>query len=124
VPDVHDQAAVERVAAAFLAERGEDLQGGLVLRAFEPFGPEARSWWVRGECVLVTAHPDTPDDTPGDVPVQHAAEAVHALECPFVTVDWARRDDETWRVVEVGDGQVSDRPVSTGAEELLGAVLR
>jgi hypothetical protein len=124
VPDVHDQAAVERVARAFREARGEDLQGAVVLRGFEPFkGPEARSWWVRGKCMLVTAHPDTPDEAPGEVPVATAAEAVQALDCPFVTVDWALNDSETWRVVEVGDGQVSDRPVSTSAEAFLGAVL-
>jgi hypothetical protein len=72
---------------------------------------------------VVTAHPDTPDEAPADVPVQHAADAVRKLDCPFVTVDWALNDEETWRVVEIGDGQVSDRPVSTGAAELLGAVL-
>lgn len=34
--------------------------------------------------------------------------AVRALGCRFVTTDVALRADGTWRVVEVGDGQVSD----------------
>jgi hypothetical protein len=122
VPDVR---SFQAVAQRFLLERGDDLQGGLVLRAFEPFaGAEARSWWRDGRCVLVTAHPDTPDSLPADVPVSDAAEAVAALGCAFVTVDWARRSDGVWRVVEVGDGQVSDRPRSTPADVFLEAILR
>ncbi|MGH3858496.1 ATP-grasp domain-containing protein [Actinokineospora sp.] len=38
------------------------------------------------------------------------AELVVKLGCRFVTTDVVRRDDGAWRVVEVGDGQVSDRP--------------
>ncbi|WP_446220731.1 ATP-grasp domain-containing protein [Micromonospora sp. IBHARD004] len=33
-----------------------------------------------------------------------------ALDLPLVTADLALRADGVWRVVEVGDGQVSDRP--------------
>ena len=117
VPDVREP---EAVIARFRELRGEDLQGGVVLRAFESFaGPEARSWWVDGECVLVSAHPDTPDETPRDVPTEHAQAAVARLGCHFITVDWAQRTDGAWRVVEVGDGQVSDRPASTDPETLL-----
>ncbi|XVU23356.1 ATP-grasp domain-containing protein [Actinoplanes sp. CA-054009] len=46
-------------------------------------------------------------------------EAVRGLGLPFVTVDLARRRDGRWRVVELGDGQVSDRPVSTPAADLI-----
>jgi ATP-grasp domain, R2K clade family 3 len=31
---------------------------------------------------------------------------------PFVTADLVKRSDGIWRVIEVGDGQVSDRPAS------------
>jgi hypothetical protein len=120
VPDVR---APDAVIARFLELRGEDLQGGVVLRRFESFaGPEARSWWVDGRCVLVTAHPDTPDDEPPDVPVAKASAAVAELDCHFITVDWAQRTDGTWRVIEVGDGQVSDRPQTTAPETLLSAL--
>ncbi|MFD0745149.1 ATP-grasp domain-containing protein [Phytohabitans flavus] len=40
----------------------------------------------------------------------------------FVTVDLARRSDGAWRVVELGDGQVSDRPPALSAGALVAAV--
>jgi hypothetical protein len=35
----------------------------------------------------------------------------------------ALRADGTWRVIEVGDGQVSDRPASAGPAAFLNAAL-
>ncbi|MCQ4082027.1 ATP-grasp domain-containing protein [Streptomyces sp. RB6PN25] len=37
--------------------------------------------------------------------------------------DAGPRTDGTWRVVEVGDGQVSDLPAGTGPATLLGHLL-
>lgn len=123
VPDVTDAGAAQRVVARFRELRGEDLVGSVVVRRFEEFtGPEARTWWVGGRCALVTAHPDTPDELPADPDLELAAPGVAALGLPFVTVDLVRRTDGRWRVVELGDGQVSDRPVSTPAAQLLGAL--
>jgi hypothetical protein len=41
----------------------------------------------------------------------------------FVTADLALRADGTWRVVELGGGQVSDRPSTTEPAAFLNAVL-
>ena len=49
--------------------------------------------------------------------------AIAALGLPFVAIDLAMRRDEVWRVVELGDGQVSDRPATTPADELVTALL-
>ena len=46
-----------------------------------------------------------------------------ALGLPFVTVDLVMRRHEVWRVVELGDGQVNDRPATTPADELIPALL-
>jgi hypothetical protein len=50
------------------------------------------------------------------------APLVVGLGLPFVTVDLARRIDGAWRVIELGEGQVSDRPVSTPPEQLISLV--
>jgi len=42
---------------------------------------------------------------------------------PFVTADLALRADGTWRVIELGDGQVSDRPSTTGPDAFVNAIL-
>ena len=45
-----------------------------------------------------------------------------ALDLPFATVDLALRSDGAWRVIELGDGQVSDRPASLAPATFLNAV--
>lgn len=123
VPDVADPAAARRVAARFLELRGEDLVGGLVLRRWERFvSPEARTWWVDGECRLVTTHPDTSASAPPEPDLAEVAPRVAALGLPFVTVDMVLRDDGRWRVVELGDGQVSDCPRTTDPADLVAAL--
>jgi len=125
IPDVANAEAAWRLAERFLELRGEDLVGGLVLRRFETFiGAEVRTWWVNGACALVTAHPDTSQNLPpSDVEIAPLTSLVARLGLPFVTVDLARREDGAWRVVELGDGQVSDRPATTPAVELVSALL-
>jgi hypothetical protein len=124
VPDLGDAERAWSVASRMVQLRGDDLAGGIVLRRFEQFtGAEVRTWWVDGACRLVTAHPDTPQELPpADVEVDVLEPAVAGLGLPFVTVDLVRRADGVWRVVEMGDGQVSDRPSSTPAETLVDAL--
>jgi hypothetical protein len=146
IPDVSDAAAAWRVASRMRELRGDDFAGGFVLRRFETFtGPEVRTWWIGGVCRLVTAHPDTPGDLPhtdlpsvlaavgstgkvtdGDVlrgvELARVREAVSGLGLPFVTADLVRHTDGRWRVVEVGDGQVSDLPAGVPAEDLIEAL--
>ena len=124
IPDTRDLPMAEAVVRRFLELRAEDLVGGVVLRSFEKYQPgEVRSWWVGGNCVAVTAHPDTPElQPPPQMEVGRVAPAVATLGSPFVTVDLAQRDDGEWRVIEVGDGQVSDRPSAFTPEALISAV--
>jgi len=123
IPDLADGPAAWAVARRMRELRGDDFTGGFVLRRFETFtGAEVRTWWVGGECRLVTAHPDSAAELPPpDVGVDALTGVVTG---PFVTVDLARRSDGVWRVIELGDGQVSDRPGSTPAATFVEAVLR
>ncbi|MEU2391210.1 ATP-grasp domain-containing protein [Streptomyces sp. NPDC007369] len=122
IPDLADVAALHRVVSRFVELQGEFLAGGVVLRAFEAFGEsgELRVWWRDGAPRLVTPHPDSPavalgvpggaggGAQPGLPDLEPVRAAVEALDCPFVTTDLALRADGVWRVVEVGDAQVSD----------------
>ena len=124
VPDGASADAAWAVASRLRELRDEDFTGGFVLRQFEPFvGVELRTWWVDGVCVQVGPHPDPPrHEQPGEAgrapatPTGSALEntltatgaAVRQLGLRFVTVDLAGRTDGRWRVVELGDGQVSD----------------
>jgi ATP-grasp domain, R2K clade family 3 len=111
---------LDDIVSNFLDQRGEALAGNVIVREFEDFtGPESRVWWVNGEPVLVTRHPDDPELTV--LPSLDLADivcAVSALRCPFVTTDIIQHRDGRLRVVEVGDGQVSDFPSGESFESL------
>ncbi|WP_406140938.1 ATP-grasp domain-containing protein [Streptomyces anulatus] len=123
VPDLADGEQLASVVGRFVELQGTCLSGGVVLRSFEPFvaGGEARVWWVDGEAVLVTAHPDTPGSAPVPEPAS-LREAVVRLGLRWVTTDVALREDGVWRVVEVGDGQVSGLPAGAEAGALFAAL--
>ncbi|MEU8183492.1 ATP-grasp domain-containing protein [Micromonospora sp. NPDC049044] len=124
IPDLTDPSPAWRVASRFRELRADDFTGGFVLRTFERFTTaEYRTWWIGGTCVLIGAHPDSPDDlSPTSFDLTTLTPLVAALDLPFVSVDLARRDDGVWRVIELGDGQVSDRPTSIGADEFVTAL--
>jgi hypothetical protein len=131
VPDGADTARLHATVTRLVELAGDGLAGGVVVREFEEYaGAEVRVWWIDGDPVLVGPHPDTPDDRPGtgarggldtglDAALPAVGTAVGALGCRFVTTDLARRTDGVWRVVEVGDGQVSDLPVTADPAALL-----
>ncbi|MDG6109846.1 ATP-grasp domain-containing protein [Dactylosporangium aurantiacum] len=125
IPDLADTAAAWTVASRFRELRDDDFTGGFVLRRFEPFGTaEVRTWWRGGACRLIGPHPDTPHDAPpAGLDLSTVAPLVAALDLPFVTVDLALRTDGEWRVIELGDGQVSDRPSTVDPGTFVTAVL-
>ncbi|MFC7241491.1 ATP-grasp domain-containing protein [Catellatospora aurea] len=124
IPDLADAAQAHRVVARMVELQEESLQGGIVVRRFERFAQqdgrtvESRVWWVHGEPVLTGPHPDTPELS-GEPDLTPIAPLVAAFGHPFVTTDVALRDDGAWRVVELGDGQVSDLPTSVDPSAVL-----
>lgn len=151
VPELADLAAVGRVVGRFVELQGEFLAGGVVLRRYEEFertggsdqdgarvggGPdgadggdgagravEARVWWLDGRPILVGPHPDAPHQRV-EPDLTHVPALVRRLGCRFVTTDLARlADGSGWRVVEVGDGQVSDLPRGVDASGLLASLI-
>ncbi|UGT54427.1 ATP-grasp domain-containing protein [Nocardia asteroides] len=129
VSDLRDTAALKRIVEWFVELQEEFLTGGVVLREFEDFtddadgrAAEARVWWLDGEPVLVGPHPDDPAVCP-EPDLSAVGQAVSALGCRFVTTDVARRADGSWRVIEVGDGQVSDLPSGVDPMTLIGPLV-
>lgn len=119
IPELTDTQALTRVVRTFVERQDDSLAGGIVIRRFEEFAKgdgEARVWWLDGEPILVGPHPDTPELFP-----QPDLSIVPAGALPrFATTDLARRTDGRWRVLEVGDGQVSDLPAGIDPVALLG----
>lgn len=121
IPDTQDVVSARTVAERFVELRGSAFDTGFVLRRFEDLSNvEARTWWVDGVCVGVSAHPDTPDKEPPELDLGQFSEFVSGLGLPFITVDVALATESLKpRVVEVGDGQVSDRPTSLSATDFI-----
>jgi ATP-grasp domain, R2K clade family 3 len=115
IPDLTDLTHATRVIARMVELQEDSLNGGIVVRRFEHYrhsdgrAVEARVWWIDGSPVLAGPHPDTPDQKL-QPDLTNIAPAVKRLGCRFVATDIAQREDGAWRVVEVGDGQVSDLP--------------
>lgn len=91
---------IERVVAEMQKYRGE-IEGGLCVRRYEDFVPnsEVRFFVIGGMCFGADPQAAVP-------PI--VQEAASRLSSPFFTVDMSVRTDGTARIVEVGDGQVSD----------------
>ncbi|GEM44617.1 ATP-grasp domain-containing protein [Deinococcus cellulosilyticus] len=75
------------------------IEGGLCIRKLESFLPETEE-----RCFVVQGIPYGRTPFVPEV-VQLAAQTVYS---PFFSVDVVQRDDGTLRIVELGDGQVSD----------------
>lgn len=75
-----------------------------------------------GRPVTVGPHPDSADIVI-EPRLDDIVPLVAALPCRFVTTDLAQRSDGAWRVIELGDGQVSDFPAGVDQSPLLQALV-
>jgi len=115
IPRASDTATVEKIARRFVELQGPDLTGGLVFRAFETFEPigchpsgmpltkELRQFYLDGVLLVGGAYWDQGDCSA----MPDFAPLAAKLRSRFFTLDLAHRTDGVWRVVEMGDGQVS-----------------
>lgn len=90
---------VAAVVAEIARVRG-GIEGGVCLRRVEPFVPdsEARYFVAAGRAIAAEGEPPA---------LVH--ELASRIESPFFSVDVARTREGALRLVELGDGQVSDR---------------
>ncbi|MBX0329658.1 ATP-grasp domain-containing protein [Oscillochloris sp. ZM17-4] len=136
IPSAADRDAVARVTGRFLELQGDELQGGLVFRAFEPLrtaGTHPQSGMPlaieyravifdrRPLCVApywegaIAAAP--PDLAP-------FADVIAGIPSRFFTLDLAQRADGRWRIIELGDGQVAGLPPGVGVDTFYVALSR
>lgn len=114
IPDVHDERRALEVINTFIAHQDILLNGGVVLRTFRPYKSsgvdtitgapiieERRVFLWHGSPLIFTGDEGIFFQDP------RISEAVSRLQSPFVSVDFAKLEDGSWEVVEVGDGQVS-----------------
>lgn len=121
VPRASDEAGLWRVVSRFLQERGRDLEGGLVLRELVPLrrlgahprsgmpiAAEVRAFVLDHRPVVVLPYWEGTQVPLPDLAAFDAA--LTRVPSRFFTADLALREDGTWTVLELGDGQVSGLP--------------
>jgi hypothetical protein len=123
IPDSADAETVSRVVARFLALQGDDLNGGLVFREYVPFEPltshprsgmplveEYRLFVLDGHVVYATEYWEVGEYAGAAPPVEQLTPLAADVRSRYFTMDVARRTDDEWLVVELGDGQVAGLP--------------
>lgn len=96
---IHDPTEIGKLVSEMQRFRGE-IEGGICVRRVEAFVADSeRRHFVIDKKVF------TPD---GDAPPEIALKAAERIPSRFFSIDVIRREDGIQRIVEVGDGQVSD----------------
>ncbi len=126
IPDASDSEAVERVVKRFLELQGDDLNEGLVFRAFIDFEPlsthiksgmpltkEFRVFYLDGEPLSYIEYWDQGDYASLIPPLDQFNQLAKTIQSRFFTMDIAKRKDGDWMIVELGDGQVAGLPEKT-----------
>lgn len=90
---------ISRIVATMKQYRGE-IEGGLCIRKREEYEPDSEQRYF-----VLKGRPFSADEVVPSI-VSTCAERIAS---PFFSVDIARRTDGTLRIIELGDGQVSDR---------------
>jgi hypothetical protein len=128
IPDVADRANAMRVLRNFVERQGSDLSGGLVMRqsldlatlgrhaiSGMPIAVEYRAFYLAGRPLAVAPYWDGADyaDAPSP-PAALLAEIGARFGDGFFSADVAMQSSGAWKLIETGDGQVSQIPESLG----------
>jgi len=97
---IHDPSQIETVVAEMEKYRGE-IEGGICIRRVEDFIEETER-----RCFVINGRPFAPEAS-GEIP-EIVCICAERIPSKFFSVDMIQRQDGVLRVVEVGDGQVSD----------------
>lgn len=128
IPNAADAAGVERVVQRFMELQGDDLNEGLVFRAFVDFEPltthvksgmpltkEFRIFYLDGEPLSYVEYWDQGDYESLKPPLEQFSAVAKSIQSRFFTMDIAKRKDGDWMIVELGDAQVAGLPEKADA---------
>ena len=130
IPSASDLPAVERVTLRFLKLQGDDLNEGLVYRAFlplqivgthpksgMPLAAEFRIFWLDGQPLLTHRYWGDLSAFDASLPLEELRPIAARIPSRFFTMDIAFLEGGGWTIVELGDGQVSGLPAADLALE-------
>lgn len=99
-PIVRNTRDIEAAVGEMIKFRGE-IEGGICIREHEEFVPDSEVRYF-----VIHSIPYAADES--DAIPRIVTECASRIPSPFFSIDVARRIDGADRIVEVGDGQVSD----------------
>jgi hypothetical protein len=121
IPTGTEQNRFNEILTEFLKARGHLFEKGIVLRRFhdlvklaedlrgQPVHEEYRLFWWEG--TLLAATPSIRGEGPFEKLLEWEAIA-RRFSNRFIAMDIARKRDDSWLIIEVGDGGVSGLPES------------
>jgi hypothetical protein len=130
IPSANDYENVTRVVKTFIVRQGNDLVGGLVFREFVdmepaflhprsgmPIAREYRRFYVDGQPIVTVPYWEIHNDNDvAEIPVDLFSNIAETIPSRFFTLDFARLQDGSWIIIEIGDGQVSGLPENLSPE--------
>ena len=106
-----DSDELKRLLEKFLQYRGTLYTGGICikeylnLKYYDNRTNEYRVFYIDGEIATVSRNSGQGNYTP--LPPKELLMKYRYLSSPFYTVDYAQLTDNSWKIIETGDGQVS-----------------
>lgn len=126
IPNASDRNHVEQVVHLFLERQGDDLNEGLVFREFVeleflenhersgmPLSREMRVFVLDGRPVYVSNYWSAGQDQEFEPVLKQFLDMIASVESRFFTIDFAKRKNGPWLVLELGDGQTAGLPDDT-----------
>jgi hypothetical protein len=136
IPNAADASIVERVVRRFIELQGDDLNEGLVFRAFVDFEPlsthaksgmpltkEFRIFYLHGEALSYVEYWEQGDYQSLTPPLEQFSAVAKSIRSRFFTMDIAKRKDGDWMIVELGDAQVAGLPEKANPMEFYSALM-
>ncbi|NGZ74044.1 ATP-grasp domain-containing protein [Saccharibacillus alkalitolerans] len=137
VPDASDSERVKRTVRRFLELQGDELNEGLVFRAFEkleyvsrhpqsgmPLSREVRVFVLDGEPAFVSNYWEAGGDEDFDKALDGFRETMKGIDSRFYTMDFAKKENGPWIVLELGDGQTAGLPDETEPPQFYAALRK
>ncbi len=129
IPDASDENKVRQTVRRFLELQGNQLNEGLVFRAFAelevlsrhplsgmPLSREIRVFVLDGDPIFVSTYWGAGEDAAFNAVLGKFQAVIQSIESRFFTIDFAKTNNGPWIVLELGDGQVAGLPDDTNAE--------
>jgi hypothetical protein len=139
VPNVKDLANFDRVVNNLISLRGEDFEGGIIVREFinlefltdhskskMPLAKEFRLFFLNNKLLQIFYYWDEGDynsDTPPAEEISELLKLAENIDSPFFTMDIAKTAEGKWLIIELGDGQVSGLPYNADLSNFYSIIL-